>query len=91
MADKIEIKEMADVIHNELFNFQRSRCERLAEKLHEADFRKVVRCKDCRFFTASDITNSHYCDWHREYYEVYPYEYCYYGERKEEQNDAETI
>ena len=83
MADTNEIKEMADVIHHELFNFQRSRCEKLAEKLHEADFVKVVRCKDCRFFTASDITNSHYCDWHREYYEVYPYEYCYYGERKE--------
>ena len=47
MADTNEIKEMTDVIHNELFNFRKARCEQLAEKLHEADFRKVVRCKDC--------------------------------------------
>lgn len=40
MADTNEIKEMADVIHHELFNFRRERCEKLAEKLHEAGFRK---------------------------------------------------
>ena len=47
------------------------------------DFVEVVRCKDCIFCKASEVTNSYYCDWHREYYETYPNDYCSYGERKE--------
>lgn len=49
-----------------------------------ADVVEVVRCKDCIFFKESEVTNSAYCDWHREYFETYPNDYCSYGERKEQ-------
>lgn len=51
-----------------------------------ADVVEVVRCKDCVWFKESEKTNSCYCDWHREYYETYPNDFCSYGERR---SDAE--
>ena len=47
-----------------------------------ADVVEVVRCKDCIWCKESEVTNSIYCDWHREYYETFPNDYCCYGERK---------
>lgn len=92
MADTNEIKEMADVIHHELFNFQRSRCEKLAEKLHEADFVKVVRCKDCAWYI--EMGGHEYngrkpriCLCHGKL--MYENDYCRYGSRKEQNNDGE--
>lgn len=44
---------------------------------------EIVRCKDCQYFTPSKVTNSAYCDWHREYYETYPNDFCCYGIRRQ--------
>lgn len=49
------------------------------------DVVEVVRCKDCIFFKESEVTNSSCCDWHREYFETYPNDYCSYGERREQE------
>ena len=49
-----------------------------------ADVVAVVRCKDCQYFKESEVTNSAYCDWHREYFETFANDYCSYGVRKGE-------
>ena len=61
-------------VYNDLAEF--------VESIPTADVVEVVRCRDCIYFKESEVTNSCYCDWHREYYETYPNEYCSYGERK---------
>lgn len=50
---------------------------------NKTDVVEVVRCKDCIYFKESEVTNSCYCDWHREYFETYPNDYCSYGTPKE--------
>lgn len=45
---------------------------------------EVVRCKDCRYFRPSEITNANFCEWHNDL-EIQANDFCNYGERKKKQ------
>jgi len=55
--------------------------------LNELESPRIVRCKDCVHYTASDYTESgHYCGIHSggyEYMEVNPDDFCSYGKTPE--------
>lgn len=43
---------------------------------------EVVRCKDCTFCKPSAAPGRFFCDWHRDYFETFPDDFCSHGERK---------
>lgn len=45
------------------------------------DVVKVVRCKDCKYFRPSEITNANFCEYHNDL-EIQANDFCSYGERK---------
>lgn len=42
----------------------------------------VVRCKDCTFCKPSAAPGRFFCDWHRDYFETFPDDFCSHGERR---------
>lgn len=43
---------------------------------------EVVRCKDCIFCKPSAAPGMFFCDWHRDYFETFPDDFCSHGERR---------
>lgn len=57
------------------------RSKRIAEA-PTVDAVEVVRCKDCTFCKPSAAPGRFFCDWHRDYFETFPDDFCSHGERK---------
>ena len=48
---------------------------------------EVIRCKNCKHYHIADNECSGECD--RNHAKFYPWDYCSYGDKKEESNDGE--
>ena len=81
MTESERIEEMAKVIHHVLFSFRTERCQELATALHNANFRKVVRCKDCKYWQDNNGGYPHEeCKWNKDETPDAD-DYCSFGEQ----------
>ena len=81
-AEKIEIKVERGINDDGLVFIPMRDVHRSIDRTPTADVVEVVRCKDCRYFRPSEITNRCFCDWHSDEFETFANDFCSYGERK---------
>jgi len=70
---------------DELFDEIIARDKIIAEyddKIERGELVEVVRCKDCKYFKESEITNRCFCTYHDDDVEMFKNDYCSYGERR---------
>lgn len=61
-----------------------NRLSDLEDKIERGELVEVVRCKDCKYFKESEITNRCFCTYHDDDVEMFKNDYCSYGERSGE-------
>lgn len=54
---------------------------RYVKRCPTIDAVEVVRCKQCLYCKRS-ADGAYFCDWHRDFFQVFPSDYCSNGERK---------